>query len=227
MDAAAGNRDDPRLRRRALLGAAAAVPPVAVAARVLETDCGERPDRRLVGAVRHGWRRHPRHADAHRRGAVLPVRRGAAGATARRTSRPGTGGRACSGRHRSPRPRDVFCAGHNVLPDGRVFIAGGHDPNTGKKQDAVGVVETDIFDPVSPHLDPHRAARPEALVPDERRTAERQGPGVRWHCQPGSRSRQPSTSTTPRPTRCGGCRAPPTRAWACTRGCTCWPTGGC
>ncbi len=46
-------------------------------------------------------------------------------------------------------PRDVFCAGHNVLADGRVFIAGGHDPNTGKKQDAVGVVECDIFDPVA------------------------------------------------------------------------------
>jgi hypothetical protein len=46
-------------------------------------------------------------------------------------------------------PRDVFCAGHNVLPDGRVFIAGGHDPNTGKKQDAVGVVECDIYDPVA------------------------------------------------------------------------------
>lgn len=45
--------------------------------------------------------------------------------------------------------RDVFCAGHNVLPDGRIFIAGGHDHNTGSKQSAVGVAETDTYDPVS------------------------------------------------------------------------------
>ena len=46
-------------------------------------------------------------------------------------------------------PRDVFCAAHNVLPDGRLFIAGGHDPYTGKKQDPIGVAETDIYDPVA------------------------------------------------------------------------------
>lgn len=45
--------------------------------------------------------------------------------------------------------RDVFCAGNNVLPDGRVFVAGGHDHNTGKKQDGVGVAETDTYDPVT------------------------------------------------------------------------------
>jgi hypothetical protein len=45
--------------------------------------------------------------------------------------------------------RDIFCAGHNVLADGRVFIAGGHDHTTGKKQDGVGVAETDIYDPVT------------------------------------------------------------------------------
>ena len=45
--------------------------------------------------------------------------------------------------------RDIFCAGHNVLADGRVFIAGGHDHMTGKKQDAVGVAETDIYDPMT------------------------------------------------------------------------------
>ena len=45
--------------------------------------------------------------------------------------------------------RDVFCAAHNVLADGRVFVAGGHDPTTGKKQDAFGVVECDIYDPVA------------------------------------------------------------------------------
>ena len=31
--------------------------------------------------------------------------------------------------------RDIFCAFHNVLPDGRVFINGGHDFTTGGKQD--------------------------------------------------------------------------------------------
>lgn len=45
--------------------------------------------------------------------------------------------------------RDVFCAGHSVLPDGRVFIAGGHDHNTGSKQSAVGVAETDFYDPAT------------------------------------------------------------------------------
>lgn len=45
--------------------------------------------------------------------------------------------------------RDVFCAGNNVLPDGRIFIAGGHDHNTGKKQDGVGVAETDTYDPTT------------------------------------------------------------------------------
>ena len=46
-------------------------------------------------------------------------------------------------------PRDVFCAANNVLQDGRIFVSGGHDPNTGKKQSPIGVVETDIFDPVA------------------------------------------------------------------------------
>ena len=45
--------------------------------------------------------------------------------------------------------RDIFCAGHNTLADGRVFIAGGHDHTTGKKQDATGVAETDIYDPIA------------------------------------------------------------------------------
>ncbi len=45
--------------------------------------------------------------------------------------------------------RDIFCAGHNTLADGRVFIAGGHDHTTGKKQDGVGVAETDVYDPIS------------------------------------------------------------------------------
>jgi hypothetical protein len=45
--------------------------------------------------------------------------------------------------------RDIFCAGHNTLADGRVFIAGGHDHTTGKKQDPIGVKETDIYDPLA------------------------------------------------------------------------------
>jgi hypothetical protein len=45
--------------------------------------------------------------------------------------------------------RDVFCAFHNVLPDGRLFVNGGHDFNTGQKQDAYGVRECDIYDPAT------------------------------------------------------------------------------
>jgi hypothetical protein len=45
--------------------------------------------------------------------------------------------------------RDIFCAHQNVLPDGRVFVAGGHDHNTGKKQSAIGVAETDLWDPIA------------------------------------------------------------------------------
>lgn len=45
--------------------------------------------------------------------------------------------------------RDVFCAGHNVLPDGRVLVTGGHDFTTGFKQDPVGVAESDLYDPIS------------------------------------------------------------------------------
>ena len=45
--------------------------------------------------------------------------------------------------------RDIFCAGHNVLADGRLLIAGGHDHTTGKKQDPIGVAEADIYDPVA------------------------------------------------------------------------------
>ena len=45
--------------------------------------------------------------------------------------------------------RDVFCAGNNVLPDGKVFIAGGHDHTTGQKLGGVGVAETDTYDPTT------------------------------------------------------------------------------
>lgn len=48
-----------------------------------------------------------------------------------------------------PYHRDIFCAGHNALADGRLFIAGGHDHNTGKKQDPIGVAEADLYDPVA------------------------------------------------------------------------------
>jgi hypothetical protein len=43
--------------------------------------------------------------------------------------------------------RDLFCAANNVMADGRLFVAGGHDHNTGKKQDPVGVADTDTFTP--------------------------------------------------------------------------------
>jgi hypothetical protein len=45
--------------------------------------------------------------------------------------------------------RDIFCSSHNTLADGRLFVAGGHDHNTGKKQDPFGASETDIYDPIA------------------------------------------------------------------------------
>ena len=40
--------------------------------------------------------------------------------------------------------RDVFCAGHSLLPDGRVFVTGGHLPGTAF---GFGAPETDFFAP--------------------------------------------------------------------------------
>jgi galactose oxidase-like protein/glyoxal oxidase-like protein len=40
------------------------------------------------------------------------------------------------------RARDVFCAGHNVMPDGDVFVTGGHPP---RGPIGVGVPQTDIY----------------------------------------------------------------------------------
>src|SRR6185369_7847581 len=37
---------------------------------------------------------------------------------------------------------DLFCAGHGLLPDGRVFVAGGHN-----MADYVGLKNATIFDP--------------------------------------------------------------------------------
>lgn len=39
-------------------------------------------------------------------------------------------------------PYDIFCAGHSVLPDGRVFLNGGHD-----NADGVGETKAVIYDP--------------------------------------------------------------------------------
>jgi len=44
--------------------------------------------------------------------------------------------------------RDAFCSGQNLLPDGRVFATGGHLPGP-NHEDAAGVYETDIFDPIT------------------------------------------------------------------------------
>jgi len=46
-----------------------------------------------------------------------------------------------------PYPRDVFCAAQVTLPDGRVFVAGGHDYTRPQKQDGYGVAETDTWTP--------------------------------------------------------------------------------
>ena len=45
--------------------------------------------------------------------------------------------------------RDVFCAAQNVLADGRLYVAGGHDHNTGKRQDPFGTSATDLYDPIA------------------------------------------------------------------------------
>ncbi|MBA3369082.1 MAG: hypothetical protein H0T99_10535 [Geodermatophilaceae bacterium] len=37
--------------------------------------------------------------------------------------------------------RDIFCAGNNFLPDGRLYVTGGHDWRNGKRLDAVGVAD--------------------------------------------------------------------------------------
>jgi galactose oxidase len=44
--------------------------------------------------------------------------------------------------------RDVFCAGTTVLPDGRVFMAGGHIYQ-GRIDDTQGVKNTTVFDPAA------------------------------------------------------------------------------
>jgi hypothetical protein len=43
-----------------------------------------------------------------------------------------------------PYSRDVFCAGHSLLPDGRMFATGGHIPGGSF---GIGVKETDVYDP--------------------------------------------------------------------------------
>ena len=45
--------------------------------------------------------------------------------------------------------RDLFCSGMNQLPDGRVFVSGGHDHDTGVRNSVFGVRETDIYDPLT------------------------------------------------------------------------------
>ena len=48
---------------------------------------------------------------------------------------------------RIPYPRDVFCAGHNILPDGSVLVTGGHPPVSGHP--GIGVNLTDVFNPIA------------------------------------------------------------------------------
>ncbi len=50
--------------------------------------------------------------------------------------------------------RDIFCAGNNWLPDGRLYVTGGHDWRNGKRLDAVGVAEADTYDPTRRAWDP-------------------------------------------------------------------------
>jgi hypothetical protein len=48
-----------------------------------------------------------------------------------------------------PYDRDLFCTGHNVLADGRLFLAGGHDHTTGYRQDVAAIDRCDVYDPVA------------------------------------------------------------------------------
>lgn len=138
----------PRLRRRALLTAAAAVPPVAVAARFSASYANDTSGAwsapfNLGGVAIHATLLH--NDDV----LFFQYVEGTAGVD--RTSYVATWNWRTGAIREAQftEPRDVFCAGHNVLPDGRLYIAGGHDPHTGRKQDGVGVVECDIYDPVA------------------------------------------------------------------------------
>jgi hypothetical protein len=140
---------DPRLRRRALIGTAAAAVPITAAIRYSDTASAND----LVGAwgTPFDMGGVAIHATLMHTDEVLFFQYVEGQAGVDRTSYVATWNWK-TGQLRPANftdPRDMFCAAHNVLPDGRVFIAGGHDPNTGKKQDAIGVVECDVFDPVS------------------------------------------------------------------------------
>ena len=138
-----------RLRRRALLGAAAAAGPVALALKY--SDTAEANDQVGAWSAPFDMGGVAIHATLMHTDEVLFFQYVEGMAGADHTSYVATWNWKTGVLREAPfsAARDVFCAGHNVLPDGRVFIAGGHDPNTGKKQDAVGVVECDIFDPVA------------------------------------------------------------------------------
>ena len=140
--------DQRRLRRRALLTAAVAVPPVAVAARFSASHANDLTGSwstpfNLGGVAIHATLMHNDEV------LFFQYVEGQAGVD--RTSYVATWNWRTGAIRQAnfSDPRDVFCAGHNTLPDGRIFISGGHDPFTGQKQDNVGVVETDIYDPVS------------------------------------------------------------------------------
>jgi Domain of unknown function (DUF1929)/Kelch motif len=134
------------MHRRTLLAAALSVPPVAAAARLSLSHAN---DQTGAWAAPFNLGGVAIHATLMRNDDVLFFQyvEGAAGVD--RTSYVATWNWRTGAIRQAQftAPRDVFCAGHNVLPDGRVFIAGGHDPNTGRKQDAIGVVECDVYDP--------------------------------------------------------------------------------
>ncbi len=139
----------PSLRRRALLTAAAAGVPVAVAMRYADTAAAN--DTAGAWSAPFNMGGVAIHATLMHNDEVLFFQyvEGAAGSD--RTSYVATWNWRTGQLREAPfsAPRDVFCAAHNQLPDGRIFVSGGHDPNTGKKQDPVGVVECDIYDPIA------------------------------------------------------------------------------
>ena len=46
-------------------------------------------------------------------------------------------------------PHNVFCSGHAFLPDGRLFVTGGHHPEGSPSDDGFGISNVTLYDPVA------------------------------------------------------------------------------
>ena len=95
--------------------------------------------------------------------------------------------------------RDIFCAGHSFLADGRLLLTGGHVHRGALR---AGRQEHRLLRPGRGTFTSGSAARRGALVPDQRDAAQRARAGLRrlQERRPPPRRRPPSTPTTPRRT---------------------------